>query len=175
MITAKYATERNDVDDTLVHAHAVSVPASALSMNDDRVPPELRAWLAAGNQPTPYVRPGPTIDDVAEERSRRLGLGFDYDFGDARGVHRVGTTDADMKGWDEVAKATQAALALNAPETSLNVVTDTGAVAITALEWQRVLLAASAARQPLWAASFVLQAMNPIPADFKENSYWTAA
>jgi hypothetical protein len=27
-------------------------------------------------------------------------------------------------------------------------------------------------RQPIWAASFALETMNPIPSDYANNSYW---
>lgn len=113
-----------------------------------------------------------TPDLVVAERERRLSLGFDYDFGDARGAHHIGTTDADMKGWDEVTMASQAAIALGLPETPISIVTDTGAVNITAQEWQKILLSASQHRQPIWAASFALQAMNPIPVDYNNDIYW---
>ena len=41
-------------------------------------------------------------NDVVNERERRLALGFNYDFGDSRGVHHIGTTPEDMVGWAEV-------------------------------------------------------------------------
>lgn len=45
----------------------------------------------------------PTVADVVAERERRLALGFDYDVGDGRGVHHIGTTPDDMRKWmDEV-------------------------------------------------------------------------
>jgi hypothetical protein len=115
-----------------------------------------------------------TADDVIAERARRLAAGFDYDFGDARGVHRIGTTEADMTGWDEVAKGAQAAISLGQPDFAINLVTDTGPVTVTALEFQEIIAAASAHRQPTWAASFALQALEPIPADYADDSYWSA-
>jgi hypothetical protein len=123
-----------------------------------------------------YGLPGPvvTVDDVTTERARRLALGFDHDFGDERGVHRIGTTDADMRGWDEVAKGSQAAINLGAPGALLDIVTDTGPVQVTALEFQQILAAATVARQPIWAASFVLQGMSPIPTDYADAGYWPA-
>lgn len=117
--------------------------------------------------------PAPAQADVWVERERRLALGFDYDFGDARGVHRIGTTEADMRGWDEVTKIAQArhALGQTAP---IQIVTDTAPVQITPLEWFAILNAASGFRQPVWHASFLLQAMDPIPADFRDDQYWPA-
>ena len=109
---------------------------------------------------------------VGLERTRRLRLGFDYDFQDARGVHRIGTTDSDMDGWDEVTTVAQAAILAGLPTMAINIVTDTGPVTVTAMEWQSILLAAGAARQPLWAASFALQALDPIPADYADDSRW---
>lgn len=123
-----------------------------------------------------YGLPGPIVraSDVQTERARRLALGFDYDFGGARGVHRIRTTPADMIGWDEVTKIASALIATGAGSAELSIVTDTGPVAVTALEWQDVLIAAAAFRQPIWAGSFVLQAMPTIPTDYaSNNSYWT--
>ncbi|MBC44158.1 MAG: hypothetical protein CML19_18225 [Pusillimonas sp.] len=114
---------------------------------------------------------------VLQERQRRLALGFDYDFGDARGVHRIGTTDADMAGWDEVTKIAQALINGGFGSTTIDIVTDTGPATVTAVEWQSILIAAGQFRQPIWAASFALQALaatTGIPVDFTDDSYWTA-
>lgn len=125
------------------------------------------AARAADSAPRPA-----TIADVMIERARRLSLGFNYDFGDARGVHHIGTTDADMLGWREVTDASNALIALGQPNATLQIVTDTGPATITAMEFQSVLAAAALARQPIWAASFALQAMSPIPSDYAADSYW---
>lgn len=125
---------------------------------------ELRPW---------YSSPGQ--EQVISERDRRLSLGFVFDFGDYRGVHQIGTTDLDMKGWQEVTMASQAAVALGQPETKIAIVTNTGAVEITAVDWQKVLLAASQFRQPIWAASFAIQAMQTIPGDYADDRHWGGA
>ena len=115
--------------------------------------------------------PGPSTDDVISERARRLAMGFDYDFADARGIHRIGTSDTDMIGWDEVTKL---ALTRNArgSDAPIGIITDTGPVEVTPLEWMAVLEAASAFRQPIWHASFQLQAMDPIPGDYDADKHW---
>lgn len=123
--------------------------------------------------PPPYVEPPPpagTVEGVLAERTRRFELGFDFDFGDARGVHHIGTTKADMEGWDDVTKACSALIGQGSQ--TMTIVTDTGPAEITPLEWQQVIVAATAARQPIWAASFALQAMDPIPHDYTDDSYW---
>lgn len=115
-----------------------------------------------------------TPDDVWLEKDRRLGLGFDYNFGDARGVHRIATTPTDMAGWDEVAKFAQALLNTGNTSTLITIMTGNGVVQLTALEWQGIMLAAAAFRQPIWGASFTLAAMNPIPTDYATNdAYWS--
>lgn len=114
-----------------------------------------------------------TLEHVIMERARRLSLGFDYDFGDDRGVHRIGTTDQDMAGWDEATKGAQAAINLGLGGMTLGIVTDTGAVSVTAMEWQMVLAAATQARQPIYAASFAIQAMDPIPSDYADDKWWS--
>lgn len=121
---------------------------------------------------TAIEKPAPTNEDVIAERDRRLALGFDYDFGDARGVHRIGTTKEDLAGWDEVTTASNAFISLGQPSTVINIVTDTGPCAVTALEWQGIIAQSAIIRQPIWTGSFVLQAMNPIPSDYEDNSYW---
>lgn len=149
------------------------LPLGIFLESDARVPQWIKDWLASGNSVAEYSLPSPTINDVIAERSRRLTLGFDYDFGDARRVHHIGTTDDDMKGWDEVSKATQAMIALGLGSQTLTIVTNTGPATVTANEWQQILVAATAARQPIWAGSFALQSMNPIPANYADDSYWS--
>lgn len=120
---------------------------------------------------TPPLLP-PTVDDVLAERARRLSAGFNFDFGDGRGVHRIGTTDADQIGWDEVTKYSQALVAAGQGEQQIGIVSDTGPTMVTAVEWQSILIAAGEFRQPIWTASFILQAMNPIPPDFADDGFW---
>ncbi len=112
------------------------------------------------------------IGAIVTERERRLALGFDYDFGDVRGIHRIATADQDMRGWDEVTKVANAMIALGDTTSTIGIVTETGPAAVTAIEWQHVLVAAGTFRQPIWAASFALQAMNPLPADVTADVLW---
>jgi hypothetical protein len=113
-----------------------------------------------------------TISNVITERQRRLAAGFNYDFADARGVHTIGTTEADMAGWDEVSKAASALVALGLPDQAISIVTDTGPCSVTAIEWQSVLVGAMQFRQPIFAASFVLQYSDPIPQDYADDVNW---
>ncbi len=117
------------------------------------------------------VRP-PVADDVYVERARRLAAGFDFDFRDARGVHRIGTTPKDLSGWDEVSKFAGALIDTGMPAGTVDIVTDTGPVSVTAAEWRAIEVAAAAFRQPIWVASFALAAMDPIPADLENDSHW---
>lgn len=125
-----------------------------------------------------YVEPEPdpvppSQADVIAERERRLSLGFDYDFGDERGVHRIGTTPDDMRKWlDEVTPISQALINAGNPTGEIGIFTDTGPVTVTAAEWQQILLAAGAWRQPVYQASFALMAMEPIPADYADDGWW---
>lgn len=115
----------------------------------------------------------PSPANVVAERERRLALGFDYDFGDGRGVYHIGTTPDDMRKWvDEVSPLAQAFINAGQPAGEITIVTETGPVVVTAVEWQQILLAAAAWRQPIYAASFALQAMEPIPADFADEEWW---
>jgi hypothetical protein len=109
---------------------------------------------------------------IRQERDARLERGFIYDFGLGRGPHLIGTTPSDMRGWDEVTKLGQAALNIGQPEMAITIKTGTGMVQITAQEWQGVLLAAAAFRQPIFAADFALRAMPEPPEDFADDKYW---
>ena len=109
---------------------------------------------------------------VVAEREGRMALGFDYDFGDERGVHRIGTTEADLRSWDKLSKMASAAIALDMPDTPLGVTTDTGPTLLTAMEWQQVLLAWGLAHQPLFQASFDLQALQPFSVDHTDDQFW---
>lgn len=115
----------------------------------------------------------PTSADVINERHRRLSLGFAYDFGDARGVHQIGTTPDDMIGWRDVIDYANALIDSGDTTTKIAIVTDTGPAEVTAPEWQAIMLVAASVRQNIWAKSFALQAMQPIPGDYANDSYWS--
>lgn len=122
----------------------------------------LEAWLAS-----------PSAPQVVAERERRMALGFDYDFQDARGVHRFGTTQADMKGWDDVDKSVNAMMTLGFSGVEFPIDTNTGPVLITPIDWAKITMGATAFRSPLWMKSFALLAMAPIPSDFASDAYWS--
>ena len=117
--------------------------------------------------------PYPKASDVIAERERRLALGFDYDFGDERGVHHIGTTEQDHKGWDYVIRFANASINTGAPSAEVGIVTNTGPVTVTAAEWQAILLAGAPIHQAIWEKSFILMAMSPIPRNFTDDSFWT--
>lgn len=125
----------------------------------------------------PDPEPAPiTQADVEAEQARRLDEGFDYDFGDSRGVHHIGTTEKDMKGWGEVTTIAQALLNVNQPNQTINILTNTGPVTVTATEWQQILLAAAQFRQPIFLGTFALLMENPVPADYATNdAYWNGS
>lgn len=130
--------------------------------------------LSEGLTPLPYEDPAPTGDDVAAERDRRLASGFVYDFADGRGIHLFGTTKSDLEGWQEV-RILAALRRETGDATPIQVSTETGMVEISPNEWLSVDKAASDFRQPIWAASFALTLMDPIPSDFFEDKWWPAA
>jgi len=112
---------------------------------------------------------------IRAERDRRLAAGFNYDFQDPRGVHRIGTTESDMRGWDEVTKIAQTAINLGQPGMGITIKTGTGLVQVTAAEWQTVLLAAAQFRQPIYQADFALRAMPTPPENFEDDEFWPRA
>lgn len=121
-----------------------------------------------------WVSPSPVQDAVESERDRRLALAsFTYDFGDDRGVHVIGTDEKDMKAWmDEVVPIAQARLALG-DAAPINIVTNTGPVSVTPTEWMDIVNTGGAGRQAIWQYYFALIAMDPIPADYQDDQYWS--
>lgn len=109
---------------------------------------------------------------IIAERSRRLATGFDYDFGDERGVHRIGTTEDDKRGWDEVNQWAAAMSGLGDTESTLLISTDTGPAHVTAPEWHAIVAHGASVQQPIWQASFVLQEMDPVPEDYGDDKWW---
>lgn len=149
--------------DKPILSSALEMPEPNVVVLADRVE---RQWLVTTR--------AATFMDVARERDRRLSLGFNYDFGDARGIHRIGTTRKDIVGWSEVSTYAGALIDSGDTTTTIMIVTDTGPCAVTAPEWRAIEIAAAAYRQPIWAGSFVLQSASPTPADYATNdSYWT--
>lgn len=134
--------------------------------------PEEEAAILAQQEIDSAPKPA-SLEDVANERERRLALGFEHDFGDERGIHLIGTTPADMRKWlDEVTPIAQAMLNAGMPNGEIGIHTNTGQITITAAEWQSILIAAGQWRQPLYQASFALQAMDPLPEDYTDDQYW---
>jgi len=121
----------------------------------------------SSNEPAP-----PTANDIAVERNKRLAGGFLYDFGDARGSHHIATSKEDLENWNEVTQIANALIMSGHPDTPIGIMTDTGATEVTAMEWQSILIKAGQVRQPVFAASFALQAMSPIPFDYTDEKYW---
>lgn len=154
-----------DANNKIVTVYSVAQPGMSLKAMDDEHPDIVA-----------FRNPSPTIDDVGRERDRRLALGFDYDFGDDRGVHRFATTEADMRGWDRVTKLKDVMLQNGDTTSAITIATATGITEVTAPEWNAILLyVGTHFEQPLWQASFALQAMNPIPRDYATNpAYWPA-
>lgn len=155
---------KKDADGTVL-AFSSSNLGAGFVLADDKDPGVVK-YLARTNPDAV------TADAVGRERDRRLAAGFSYDFGDARGVHVFATSDEDMKRWSEVALGAQALINLGQPEGAIQIATQTGQASVTATEFQHIMLAAMQFRQPLYQKSFALQAMKPIPADFREDKYW---
>lgn len=118
--------------------------------------------------------PSISVSDVEFECDRRLAVcDFTYDFGDARGVHVIGTDEKDMRAWMmEVMPIAQARLALS-DATPIDIVTNTGPVEVSPTEWMDIINTGAAGRQEIWAYYFALINTDPIPADYADDQYWS--
>lgn len=118
----------------------------------------------------PYVPPAPTGDDVNAERQRRIIAGAVFG-----GIHVTGR-DEDIVNLTNLALAAQVRITggdtttLTTYRDGDNVDHDLTPPAMLAL-WQQASVRVSA----IYAASWALKAMNPIPADFADDSHWGPA
>jgi len=127
-------------------------------------------WVIAYEDAAPP--PPITADQVWAEKDRRWAFGFQYDFGDARGVHHIATTPKDLEDWQKVTSLAQALLNGGQTTFPITIYTTNGAIQITPVEWQSVLIAAAQFFQPTLDAAAALVAMDPIPADYADDKYW---
>ena len=139
-------------------------------VGDGQIAEACRVFLAQGGAVTPFAASQTSVEDIVRERNRRLAIGFDYDFGDARGVHRIGTTPSDMIGWGEVSTYAGALLDSGDTTTTIAIVTDTGPCSVTSAEWRAIEIAAAVFRQPIWSRAFEL--MRTMPADYASDARW---
>jgi len=172
-------------------AWAVVDPSNAIITNVEHDPsrlvPNNRIVLGIDADPSDIVErslfkdgkisaaptPPPSDADIVRELDRRLAKGFDFNFGDDRGIHRIGTTEADMERWTkEVTPLATALLNLSQPDGKIAIRTDTGPVSVSAREWQTILLTAGTVRQPLYQAFFAIKSLSPYPADFAADFRW---
>jgi hypothetical protein len=148
---------------------AEAVPIAVHQYRDFLSHPGERKWQD-GNviayEPPPAVVTG---EDVNAERYRRIVVGKIID-----GVHVTGTEE-DARNLTSLALVAQLRLAANDTET-LTTFRDGGNVdhQLTPSQvlslWQQSAAYVSA----LYAASWALKAMEPIPADYAADTYWSA-
>ena len=109
---------------------------------------------------------------VRQEYERRSSLGFEYDWRDDRGVHIMGTSPEDQKGWEKVTKRANALIARGDVDTTIKIHTNSGRIKVTAPEWQAFNLAYTEFEQELFEKFDALVEMSPIPMDFADDKYW---
>lgn len=140
-------------------------------------------WVIAYEDAPAPPPPAPiTPDQVWAEKDRRWAFGFQYDFGDTRGVHRIATTPKDLEDWQKVTSIAGALVTLSQVTsnsallaTPIGIYTETGETTVTPIEWQQVLVAAAAFFQPTLDAAVALVATDPIPLDYTDDKHWVAA
>ncbi|OHV85983.1 hypothetical protein LCM4579_00105 [Ensifer sp. LCM 4579] len=113
--------------------------------------------------------PPPTGEDVNAERQRRIIDGAVFN-----GIHVTGR-DEDIMNLTNLALAAQVRIA-GGDTTTLTTYRDGGNVDhdLTPAEVLGLWQQASARVSAIYAASWALKAMEPIPADYANDSYWGA-
>lgn len=170
--------QKGDIIHRLSHIPRDGLPEGQDWIAGDYNDAYFRIVIPEDENEAPYAVPrdqprSELVRAITRERKRRFDLGFDYNFGDERGIHHIGTTDEDMKGWRDVDTMAFKAMARGDANKIIYISTDTGSTWVTASEWLDILDFAEGVRQPLWVKSFQLQALDPIPQDIETNpAYW---
>lgn len=138
-----------------------------MSIPDDMSNRHRREISELGITIEPYVPPAPTGDDVNAERQRRIIVGAVIN-----GVHVTGR-DEDIVNLTNLALAAQVRIG-NGDTTTLTTYRDGGNVDhdLTPPQMLDLWMQANARVSAIYAASWALKAMNPIPANFADDSYW---
>ena len=156
--------------DDAVHGDAIPVGAVELTETQyqDLVSQQgLRKWKNGRVETVDPPVPKMTADDVNRERQRRISIGKVID-----GVHVTGS-DEDARNLMSLALGAQLRLASGDTETMTtfrdgeNVDHELSPAQLLSL-WQQSAEYVSA----LYAASWALKAMEPIPADFASDGHW---
>lgn len=140
-----------------VVTHKRPTPAQGFVSAPAHVVPGFLHDGEAFSQPVITPTEAELLAHVETLREEKLAAGFDYDFGDGRGVHTFGTTPADRRGWAEVEAIATAANQAGQATLQIDIRTDTGDVTIEAQEWPAIRLAATQTFQPVWQASWTVK------------------
>lgn len=147
-----------------------TVDGVQMTIPDDMSNRHRREIAELGLAIAPYAPPPPTGDDVNAERQRRIITGAVFG-----GVHVTGR-DEDIMNLTNLALAAQVRMA-GGDTTTLTTYRDGGNVDhdLTPPQMLTLWQQASARVSAIYAASWAIKAMDPIPADFANDSYWGAA
>jgi hypothetical protein len=133
----------------------------------------IAAWIADGNAITAYVPPAPIGSDVDAERDRRIALGVAVTLADSSSFTVQTRDERDFR---NVAGLSTAALAYKALGQSPTIVFRDAANVNHNLTPDLVIemgLKVAAATESIYARSWALKAISPIPADCTSDTYWT--
>jgi len=123
----------------------------------------------------PYVAPAPTTDQVSAERERRLSLGCTVTLASGQGPIPVQTRDeVDHRNLLTLESQAMKAVISGAPQTQFFFRdAQDHTWTLTALEMMDMTAKVAAFGAGIFAKSWALKAMDPIPSDFATNeSYW---
>lgn len=155
----RYAVIVDGIVDNVIVAETPLAPNHILCSDDIEI-----GFLYDGtdfSEPAPAPEPSRSetelIDYVEKRRKAKTSIGYNYDFGDARGVHTIGTTVKDRDGWDEVWRLSDSLIKKNQGTATLKIRTDTGETTITASEWPDIQAAGTLYFQPVYDASWTIK------------------
>lgn len=121
-----------------------------------------------------YVSPAPTKDQVSAERERRLALGCSVTLSSGQGPIPVQTRDeVDHRNLLTLESQAMKAVIAGAPQTSFPFRdADDKTWSLTALEMMDMTAKVAAFGAGIFAKSWALKTMDPIPATYQADEWW---
>jgi RNA-binding protein YhbY len=149
---AVFANEENtQISWTNEQGQVWSVP---YPLADGQIPNQIQSWIDAGNTIAPYAPPALTAADVKAEAQRRICAVF--------GVTDL--TSCIIKQLNAQMRASEL----------INIKAEGGTLTTEQQAEADALQAAADAVKLIRSKSDVIEAMTPIPADYTNDSYWSA-
>jgi hypothetical protein len=133
----------------------------------------LDVWVTDGNIITAYTIPAPTDDDINDERDRRIYTGSTFAVTGAGNVRLIG--DSQTRDNLQALQSVASILLASGDTTTITPYRDADNITHNLTQSQVIELFIKSAKylSDLYTSSWTIKAMNPIPFNYQDDSFWT--